>query len=75
MGDQQMHKFKIVFLDGKIIKLKALNFSAACASAAYSRVKSGEASVRQLFINEKACSVVTPMKTKIREGNEKTIRG
>jgi hypothetical protein len=56
----QMTKFKIVFLDGKEIKVKALNFSAAYITAAYSRIKSGEASVRQLIIDEKASSIIGP---------------
>jgi hypothetical protein len=64
-----MSKFKIVFLDGKEIEIEALNFSAVYISAAYSRMQSGETSMRQLFMNEKACSiVVSKRRRKVREG-------
>lgn len=62
-----MNKFKIVFLDGTEIEVKALNFSAAYILAAYSRVKSGDAQPRQLFINTEASCVVLPGKRKNRK--------
>lgn len=60
-----MSKFKIVFLDGKEIKVKALNFSEACTSAKHSRLQAGEAQVNQLFIDEKACSIIDSKRKKM----------
>ena len=64
-----MNKYKIVFLDGAEIEVKAINFSAAYVQAAYSRVKSGEAAARQLLINTKASCLVLPGKGKSRNQN------
>lgn len=62
-----MNKFKIVFLDGAEIEVKALNFSVAYVLAAYSRLKSGDAAAHQLLINTKASCVVLPVKRKNRK--------
>jgi hypothetical protein len=62
-----MNKFKIVFLDGAKVEVKALNFSTAYVLAAHSRVKSGDATAHQLLINTKASCVVLPGKRKNRK--------
>jgi len=53
-----MNKFKVVFLDGKEMKVTALNFSVACVLAKYKRIGNGYASHRELMIDEKKSSII-----------------